>query len=77
MVAGKVGFMKVKQNRAAENITPISEKQKEEVVDKMAILRDIDKGCECNLTFREVFIEWFQSIQHFQRVKEFLLWQNL
>lgn len=43
-------------------------KTKEEVVDKMSILRDIDNDCNCSLTFREVFTEWFQSIQH--RVKE-------
>lgn len=43
-------------------------KTKEEVADKMAILRDIDSDCNCSLTFRELFTEWFQSIQH--RVKE-------
>lgn len=43
-------------------------KSKEEVIDKMAVLRDIGSNCNCSLTFCEVFTEWFQSIQH--RVKE-------
>lgn len=39
-------------------------KTKEEVVDKMAILRDNDGKYDCSLTFCEVFAEWFQIIQH-------------
>lgn len=41
---------------------------KEEVIKKMAVLRDIGGNCECRLTFRELFDEWFRSIHH--RVKE-------
>lgn len=43
-------------------------KTKEEVIGKIAVLRNMQSDSECKLTFRELFDEWFRSIQH--RVKE-------
>lgn len=43
-------------------------RSKEKVIEKMAVFRNMQSDIECDLTFRELFDEWFRSIQH--RVKK-------